>query len=166
MKIIITTLSLLFCTTTFAALKPLQLPKGCHDEGYSFHHQALTLFPARAGNNDSVYFVYNNSGSTINLYQLKSANTHMGLNINNKLRPYNWGVYSSDEALVRFACSIPSTKYTYGKLTDCRANLKVCEYTHVKYGQNNRGNYWMSRSTTKNGALRRVNRLGVLLTNE
>tara|TARA_B110000908_G_C10215283_1_gene432497 strand:+ start:196 stop:747 length:552 start_codon:yes stop_codon:yes gene_type:complete len=156
----------IFSHATAATSNPSVLPRGCHNEGYSFHHKALTLLPSKAGNNDSVYFVYNNSGSTINLYQLKSANAHMGLNINNKIRAYSWGVYSSDEDLVRFACSIENSDYDHGQLVDCQERLDVCEYTHVKYGLNNRGNYWMSRSNTRGGALRRVNRLGVLLTNE
>lgn len=162
------TLKALFVGMTIAASSVAhaeieKLPKGCHEEGYAFHHNTLTLMPSKAGNNDSVYFVYNKSPNTINLYQLKSAKEHMGLNINNKIRPYNWGVYSSDETLVRFACSIPNNEYAHGKLVDCKERLEVCEYTNVKYGLNNRGNYWMSRSNTRGGALRRVNRLGVLL---
>ncbi len=150
----------------FAKLKALELPRGCHNEGYAFHYKTLTLLPAKAGNYDSVYFIYNKSNSTINLYQLKDANEHLGLNINNKIKPHKWGVYSPDEEQVRFACSIPSSKYDHGKLIDCRKALKVCEYTKVKYGLNNRGNYWMARSTTKNGAIRRSVIIGVLLTTE
>lgn len=151
---------------TYAKQDPLKLPRGCHNEGYTYHHKALTLLPAQKGNNDSVYFIYNTSNSTINLYQLKNADEHMGLNINNKIKAHQWGVYSSDEAQVRFACTKPNSRYPHGKLVDCQRNLKVCEYTHVKYGLNNRGNYWMARSTTKNSAIRRAIRIGVLLTNE
>ena len=165
-RIIGLSLSIAMFIPTLAQAEIEKLPKGCHDEGYAFNHKALTLMPSKAGNHDSVYFVYNNSPNTINLYQLKSAEEHMGLNINNKIRPFNWGVYSSDESLVRFACSIPSAEYAHGKLVDCQSRLKVCEYTNVKYGLNNKGNYWMSRSNTRGGALRRVNRLGVLLRNE
>ena len=165
-KLCLLSLTVALASNAYARLKPLELPRGCHDDGYDYHHKALTLLPAKAGNNDSVYFVYNRSDSTINLYQLKAANEHMGLNINNKIRPYSWGVYSSDESLVRFACTKPSALYDHGKLVDCKSALKVCEYIHVKYGLNNRGNYWMSRSSSKNSALRRVNRIGVLLTNE
>ncbi len=165
-KVCLVILSIVISANVYARLKPLQLPRGCHDEGYDFYHKTLTLLPSKAGNNDSVYFVYNKTGTTVNLYQLKTASEHMGLNINNKIRPYSWGVYSSDESLVRFACSKPSATYNHGQLVDCQSALKVCEYTHVKYGLNNRGNYWMSRSSSKNSALRRVNRIGVLLTNE
>lgn len=165
-QLIVLSVTLMICNFSHAKKPPKALPRGCHDEGYSFHHKSLTLMPSKAGKNDSVYFVYNNSGNTINLFQLKSAKDNMGLNINNKIRPYNWGVYSSDESLVRFACTIPSNKYDHGQLVNCQERLKVCEYTHVKYGLNNRGNYWMSRSNTRSGALKRVNQLGVLLTTQ
>ena len=164
-KIFFITLITIICGNAFARLKPLELPRGCHNEGYTYHHKALTLLPAKAGNSDSVYFIYNKSPSTVNLYQLKTADEHMGININNKIRPYSWGVYSSNESMVKFACSTPSDKYDHGKLVGCQQTLKVCEYTNVKYGLNNRGNYWMSRSDTKSNSLRRVNKIGVLLSN-
>ena len=157
---------MILSSEAIARLKPLELPRGCHNEGYSFNDKTLNLFPAKKGNNDSVYFIYNRSNSTVSLYQLKNANEHMGLNINNKIRANQWGVYSSDETNVRFACTKPSHQYPHGKLVDCGQNLKVCEYTNVKYGLNNRGNYWMARSASKNSAIRRAMKIGVLLTNE
>lgn len=163
---ILTILGILTPTLAEAKLKPLELPRGCHKEGFTYHHNVLTLLPAKAGNHDSVYFIYNKSPNTISLYQLKSVDEHKGLNINNKIRAKQWGVYSSDEDQVRFACSIPSAKYDHGKLIDCGKVLDVCEYTHVKYGLNNRGNYWMARSSSKNGAVRRAMHIGILLTTE
>lgn len=158
---------LLFASAPAMAQKATdELPKGCHNEGYTFNNFALTLMPSKVGNNDSVYFIYNNSSATISLYQLKSAKENMGININNKIRPYDWGVYSSDEPLVRFACTIPSAEYEHGKLINCKGHLEVCEYTNAKYGVNNRGNYWMTRSSSRNDALRRVNQLGILLRND
>lgn len=164
-KMTCATFFMLLCPPLFASVTSPELPRGCHDEGYSFTHKSLTLMPSKAGKNDSVYFIYNNSEQTLNLFQLKSEKENMGLNINNKIEPFHWGVYSTDESLVRFACSVPSPVYDHGQLINCQKALNVCEYTNVKYGLNNRGNYWMSRSNTKNGALKRVNRLGVLLPN-
>ena len=155
----------LYSATTFAK-RTVEMPRGCLQEGFTFHHRALTLLPAKAGSQDSVYFMYNKSNRPINLYQLKGANEHMGLNINNQIKPHQWGVYSSDEDQVRFACSVPSTKYKKGELVDCQERISLCEFTKVKYGLNNRGNYWMASSTSKSGAIRRSIIIGVLLNNK
>lgn len=153
-------------TPSVHAKPDLSLPKGCYQQGFVFEDNTLTLLPPKAGNTDSVYFIYNHSPTTLNLYELQQAKNHLGINANNKIAPYEWGVYSSDQTKVRFACTIPDKTYAHGKLVDCQQKLNVCEYTHVKYGVNNRGNYWMARSASKNAAIKRAIYIGVLLSNK
>jgi hypothetical protein len=150
--------------TTISFAKTETMPNGCYDEGYAFKHKMLTLYPKKEGNRDSVYFIYNQSNHTINLFHAKKTQTHHGVNINNDIKAHRWAVYSSDEEKVRFICTSPSRKYEHGEINDCGEVLKVCEFSNVKFGLNNRGNYWMVDSTSKNTALRKVNREhGVLL---
>ncbi len=142
----------------------LGLPKGCKHEGYKFKHKMLHLHPREKGNADSVYFILNTSKESINIFQMKDVDSYHGVYTTNQIRPKQWAVYSSDEEKVKFVCTVSSPYYFYGKVVDCKDKLKLCEYTNVKYGVNNRGNYWMAYSTTRNAALKKAHYIGVLLT--
>ncbi len=141
-----------------------RLPRGCMQEGYQFKYQLLYLYPPKAGNNDSVYFIFNHSNSNITIYAMSDKNSPSMTLFNNQIRARQWGVFSTDLPMMRFACTIKNAKFAYGELVDCEKHLKVCEYSNVKYGQNNRGNYWMVESTTRNSAVRQAIRYGVLLS--
>ncbi len=141
-----------------------RLPRGCMQEGYAFQYRMLYLHPPEAGNNDSVYFIFNDSYKDITLRAMSDKNKPNITLFNNRIRAKQWGVFSSDMPRVRFACTVKSDKFAYGNVVDCQKHLKVCEFSDVLYGQNNRGNYWMVGSTTRNSAVRRAIRYGVLLS--
>lgn len=137
---------------------------GCYIEGYHFKHRVLHLEPKSKGHAASIYFMHNLSMNTsVNLYQMKTGNESYIMNLNNKINPNQWGVFATDKTLDRFICTIPSSKYTYGEVVDCKKVLDVCEFTNAKFGTNNRGNYWVIRSSHKSGAKWGSIRQGTLL---
>lgn len=141
-----------------------KLPRGCMNEGYSFKYNMAYLHPSQAGNYDSVYFFFNDSNRDITLLQAKKVGAYHVTELNNRIRAGQWGVYSTDEDEVRFICTTRSAKFRHGDIVDCEKHFKICEFSDVLYGLNNRGNFWMVNSTTRNSAVRGAIRYGVLLS--
>lgn len=141
-----------------------RLPNGCMNEGYSFKYNMVYLHPSEAGNYDSVYFFFNDSNESITLLQAKKVGKYHITELNNRIHARQWGVYSTDEDEVKFICTKRSAKFRHGDIVDCSKHLKICEFSDVLYGLNNRGNFWMVNSTTRNSAVRGAIRYGVLLS--
>jgi hypothetical protein len=141
-----------------------RLPKGCMNEGFEFKYNMTYLHPSQAGNYDSVYFFFNDSNQAINLLQAKKVGEYHVTELNNRIHARQWGVYSTDEDNVKFICTTSSSKFRHGDIVDCEKHLKICEFSDVLYGLNNRGNFWMVNSTSRNSAVRGAIRYGVLLS--
>lgn len=136
-------------------------PIGCSDVGYQYDMHTLTLLPEEQGQTQSMYFLFNKTGQKVTLFQMRDPDSSRSMYMNHQINPGQWGVLSTSEKQVRFICTVPDNT-RYGKIVDCSENLRVCEYTKVKYGLNNRGNYWLVNSNTKNGAIRDVVRYGII----
>jgi len=140
-------------------------PTGCDDAGYQFELQTLQLSPGNAGDNQSMYFLFNNSERSVSLYQMRDEESSRSMYMNHIINGHQWAVFSTSEKQVKFICTVPDKSSQYGRVVDCGENLKVCEYTNVRYGMNNRGNYWLVNSNTKSGAIREVVRYGIIPAN-
>jgi hypothetical protein len=151
--------------TSLASAKGGDAPRGCYDEGYKFDHKMLFLKPHQAGKKDSVYFIYNKSNQSVNLFQARSDGKYHGEGLNNTIGHGQWGAYSTDEKEIKFICTVRDSTRAYGHIVSCKDHFKVCEFSNVTYGVNNRGNYWMAHSTSRSGAIKRANYWGVLLSN-
>ena len=68
---------------------------------------------------------------------------------------------SSSERM-KYICTVHDGKSSHGRIVDCANSLKVCEYARVKYGMNNRGNYWLVQGNTRSGAIREVVYYGII----
>lgn len=139
-----------------------KLPLGCRDTGYQFELKTLHLLPGKSGDRQSMYFLFNTLGQPVSLYQMRDEESSRSMYLNHAIHPRQWAVLSTSEKQVKFICTIPDKKSRYGKIVDCSESLTVCEYTNVRYGLNNRGNYWIVNSNTRNGALREVVRYGII----
>lgn len=137
-------------------------PLGCYNSGYKFDLKILQLFPGESQDSQSMYFLYNNLTRPLNLYQMHSDDSSGNTYLNHIINPRQWAVLSTNEKQVKFICTVPDAKSPYGSMVDCRDSMQVCEYTNVRYGLNNRGNYWIVNSNTKNGALREVVHYGII----
>jgi len=163
-KVLLLSLVLAAGSTSFAAdvKEDDRNPLGCKDVGYQFDLKTLHLLPHDAGANQSMYFIYNSSPKTLNLFQMRSEDSSRSMYLNHSIGTHQWAVLSSNEKKMKFICTAVDASSRYGQIVDCSENIRVCEYTNVKYGLNNRGNYWLVNSNTKSGAIREVVRYGII----
>lgn len=137
-------------------------PVGCKDVGYKFDLRALDLYPGSIGERNSLYFVYNKTNQPINLHQLRAEDSARSVHLDHEVGPDRWAVLSTNEKNVKYACTKPDSKLAHGRLVDCAESIKVCEFARVRYGLNNRGNYWVVRGNTRSGAVREVVWYGII----
>jgi hypothetical protein len=137
-------------------------PLGCRDVGYQFELKILKLLPADVGDRQSLYFLFNALSKPLTLYQMRKEDSTRSLYLNHVIRPQQWAVLSTSEKDLKYICTVDDAKSSYGKVVDCSESLKVCEYARVKYGMNNRGNYWLVNSNTSGGAVNEVIHYGII----
>lgn len=137
-------------------------PLGCKSVGFKFEMTTLNLLPEESGEPQSLFFIYNQLDSPVQLYQMRDANRVDQLNLNHMILPHRWAVLSTSEKQLRYACAKKNINQQYGALIDCEKSLKICEYVRVKYGLNNRGDYWLVDGNTRGGAVQDVIRYGII----
>lgn len=137
-------------------------PLGCRDMGYQFELKSLHLLPKVVGDIQSLYFIFNSLDQPVNLYQMRNDESSRSLYLNHAIRPKQWAVLSTSESEVKFICTIADKKQRYGQVVDCAQSVRVCEYINVKYGLNNRGNFWVVSSNTRDAAVKDVLRYGII----
>lgn len=142
--------------------KETQFPIGCRPVGYEQKLRVLSLFPGKEGALQSMYFFYNQLPQTISLYQMRDKNSEYSTRYNHSIPGHSWAVLAVGEPKVKFICSLGDGKKEYGQILDCADTVKVCEYVHVKFGLNNKGNYWIVGSNTRNGAVNEVVHYGII----
>ena len=160
-------LALALCSITAVVAKEIKekedkSPLGCRDVGYRFTLKTLDILPQEVGEQLSLYFMFNETSSPIHLYQMRNKDDTDAMSLNHVIPPHTWAALSVDAKLVKYACVTDDKKTSFGKIVDCAESLKVCEFAHVKYGMNNRGNFWMVNGNTKGGAVREVLNYGVI----
>lgn len=160
-------ISMLLGSDAFAAkeakeVEDNRMPLGCYNAGYQFDLKTLRLLPGEAGERQSMYFIFNTLNQKISLYQMRNEESSRSMYLNHVINARQWAVLSTSEKQVKFICTVPEAKSNYGKIVDCSESVQVCEYTNVRYGLNNRGNYWIVNSNTRNGALREVVHYGII----
>ncbi len=141
---------------------PSRNPLGCKDMGYQFNLNVVNILPASAGDRQSLYFIYNKLDKPINLFQMLKDESTRSTYLNHVIRPQQWAVLSTSEMEVKYICTIENGKSRYGKVVSCGDSLKVCEYVRVKFGLNNRGNYWVVNSAPRGRAVGDVVRYGII----
>jgi len=141
---------------------PARYPLGCKDVGYQYQLNVLNVLPEAEGDRQSLYFIYNRLSTPINLFQMLKDESTRSTYLNHVIRPQQWAVLSTSEKELKYICTVAGVKTRYGKIVNCSDSLKVCEYTRVKFGLNNRGNYWVVNSTTRGTAVGDVVRYGII----
>ena len=136
-------------------------PVGCRDVGYQFELETLHLLPQEAGPQQSMYFIFNKLNQSVNLYQMRDTDGRT-LYLNHSINQHQWGVFSTGEKELKFICTVNDPKFHFGRIVDCAESLRVCEFTHVIYGMNNRGNYWLVNSYGRNAAVNAVIHYGII----
>lgn len=170
LKIIISTAALINSITIFASAEsyensvknPMKSPLGCKDVGYKYELNTLNILPESIGERQSLYFVYNKLSKPVNLFQMLKSSSTRNTFLNNTIRPNSWSVLATSEKELKYICTVNDNKEKFGKIIDCSKSLKICEYTRVKFGLNNRGNYWLGNGTTRGSAVGSVVRYGII----
>lgn len=140
----------------------MRYPIGCRPVGYKQSLRIVTLFPGKEGARQTMYFFYNKLHQSLSLYQMRDEDSAMSTRYNHTIRGSSWAVLATGEPTVKFICSLGDGKSGYGKIVDCAESIKVCEYVHVKFGLNNKGNYWIVDSSSRNGAVSQVVHYGII----
>jgi hypothetical protein len=137
-------------------------PDGCNKIGYKFELKTLYVIPEHTGARQSLYMIFNSSHDPITLYQLKKDNNTRNMYMNHKIAPQRWGVLATSELDLKFTCTKPSRDSRYGEIVDCAEVLQLCEFDKVRFGLNNRGNYWLTDSFTRNAGVRAIVHYGII----
>ncbi|MBN9229867.1 MAG: endopeptidase IV [Legionella sp. 40-6] len=145
-----------------AAREEMRFPIGCRPVGYDFYLRVVSLHPGKEGALQSLYFFYNTLPQTISLYQMRDEDSEYSTRVNHTIGPNQWAALATGEPSVKFICTLGDGKQAYGKIVDCAQTLKVCEYVNVKFGLNNKGNFWVSNGNTRNGAVSDVVHYGII----
>ncbi len=159
------TLGLIAADTSLALSKEEEdsrAPIGCKDTGYEFEFKTLHLMPGGSGKEQSMYLLFNNSSQAITLYQMRKDESSRSMYLNHAINAKQWGVFATNERQLKFICTTPEAKNTYGKIVDCAEHFRICEYTNVRFGLNNQGNYWLVNSSTRNGAVKEIVHYGII----
>ena len=119
-------------------------------------------FESTLGQN--LYFIYTRSSQPLRLNQMLGESSSRDTFMNHTIMPYQWSVLATNQAQMNFICSVYNNPmlYGYGKVVDCSDSLKICEYARVKFGMNNKGNYWLVNGTTRGSAVGNVVRYGII----
>jgi hypothetical protein len=149
-------------TTAVDSEKETRYPIGCRPVGYAESLKVLSLFPGKEGALQSMYFFYNKRPETVSLYQMRDKDSEYSTRYNHSIKGGAWAVLAVGEPHVKFICSLGDGKKEYGQILDCADTIKVCEYVNVKFGLNNKGNYWIVDSNTRNGAVNEVVHYGII----
>ena len=142
--------------------KETRNPLGCRNLGYKYEWNTLHLLPKKAGDVQSLFFVFNKSNRPVRLYQMLPDDGARITSLDHAISARQWAVLATDEPELRYICTVEDARSSYGRIVNCADSLKVCEYVRVKFGLNNRGNYWLVGSNTRGGAVGQVVRYGII----
>jgi hypothetical protein len=145
-----------------AAKDEARNPIGCKPVGYRHHLKIVSLFPGKEGALQSLFFFYNKLPQTVSLYEMRDIDSEYSTRVNHTIGANQWAALAIGEPLVKFICTLGDGKQSYGKIVDCAEAINVCEYVHVKFGLNNKGNFWVSDGNTRNGAVNDVVHYGII----
>lgn len=145
-----------------AVKEETRFPIGCKPVGYKESLRILNLYPGKEGALQSLYFFFNKLPQTVSLYQMRDEDSEYSTRVNHTIGGNQWAVLATGEPLVKFICTLGDGKTSYGKILDCADTIKVCEYVHVKFGLNNKGNYWIVDGATRNEAVNGVVHYGII----
>lgn len=139
-----------------------RFPIGCRPVGYKQSLKVVTLHPGQEGALQTMYFFYNQLSESLSLYQMRDKDSELSTRYNHTIKPHSWAVLATGEPMVKYLCSLGDGKSGYGNIVDCADSIKICEYVHVKFGLNNKGNFWIVDSNTRNGAVNEVVHYGII----
>lgn len=148
---------------------PAKSPLGCRNTGYDFVWNIVRLIHVMDPNEldqeeggQALFFVYNRTQHPLYLYQMLHDESTRSTYLNHMILPQQWAVLATNQKEVRYICSTNTDKSRYGKVVNCQDSIKICEYVRVKFGLNNRGNFWVVDNASRGAAVGQVVRYGII----
>jgi hypothetical protein len=137
-------------------------PLGCRDLGYRYDLNTLSIQPHTATENQSLYFFYNQRSQPVRLYHMLGDKTARSTYLNHTIEPHQWAALATGLPELKYLCAVNADKDNLGNMVNCQDSIKVCEFARVRFGLNNRGNYWIVKGNTRNGAVAEVVHYGII----
>jgi|LauGreDrversion4_2_1035121.scaffolds.fasta_scaffold296384_2 hypothetical protein len=137
-------------------------PLGCRDVGYRYQLGTIDLQPHSVGDKQSLYFFYNHLAQPVKLYHMLGDNTLHATFLNHTIAPKQWAVLATGLEDVKYMCAIHAEDGSLGTITPCQDSIKICEFARVKFGLNNKGNFWIVKGNTRAGAVSEVVHYGII----
>lgn len=138
-------------------------PLGCRNIGFQYDMNVLKLKPVTYDEKQSLYFVFNKSLRPVHLYQMLSEQSGTRtIPLNHSIGARQWSALATSDDEMKYICTIDEANSKYGKIVSCKDNVRVCEYARVRFGLNNRGNFWFVGSNTRGGAVSQVVHYGII----
>jgi len=158
------TLSLIAITANAtAASKEQRFPHECTAQGYQLTPYSVTFTPTAKYHPQALYFVKNISNKNVNLLQTRTGDEDYVNYLQNTIKPNLWSSLALDEPETTFICTTTNNRTGKPFAIDCSKVLDICEFTRVRFGENHRGNYWISHNKSMRATFNSTKWHGVLM---
>lgn len=136
-------------------------PKGCISEGFSFDHQVLVLNPSLKSN---IFLIYNNSQQPTLITLEQGQHYPFPNHLKSILFQKKWSSLATmDTHTLRFHCYASGNDAPNAKPLGCQSILHVCQYKNTRFGENNKGTYWVVSNQTLNQTVKQTIKKGIIL---
>lgn len=144
--------------------KELRFPPGCYPMGYKFKYYNLILKPTARYHPQTVYLIHNISNQSVKLFQARSGDDPYIMHNNTTIGANTWSVLATDEKEIKYICANGGEDILKIKVVNCSKMLEICEFPRTRFGDNNRGNYWIAQNVGSwTGAVSAARWNGILL---
>lgn len=138
-------------------------PLGCTPVGYQFSHYNVILKPTAKYEPQTLYFIKNTSNKEVNLFQARTGNESFIVYLESTMKPQQWSALALDEKNAKFICTHQNKNQSSHQIIKCKNVLDICEFTQARFGENHRGNYWVTENKSMKEAYQTTKLHGVLL---
>lgn len=136
---------------------------GCHQFGHEYIGGRLVFTPVKTEEYDqTIFFIHNIYSDTIQLKYHRTEKTALHPLWQAKVNYNRWAVFATDQQGLIFSC-YDDYGSGEGQRIDCGSAIEVCQFPRAKFGEHNKGNYWVTNNQSKKGARNAAIRKGVLL---
>lgn len=136
---------------------------GCQEVGHDFRNGNLVLTPIQVeAYSQTIFFLHNTSYERIKVkYDHDNGNPLYPL-WEVSIKPNRWVSFATDKRELGFKC-YEDFNFGHGDEINCGSVLQVCQFPRSKFGEHNKGNYWIPSNKPKYQTRNDAIRYGILL---
>lgn len=140
-----------------------KFPRGCVSAGHDFELYNLVFKPSAHRSDQTVYFIYNNSGHQVYMLDASEVDKPYVIYNNGNVKPHLWSVFAATKKQIKFTCTVFDRDKQMHRVVNCRNHVKVCEFKKAQFGSNHRGTYWIAVNKSKKAAIAMAKNYGIWL---